>query len=196
MAAALPFIALGVAVLGKLGEANAQSSALNQQADVARYNADVSRDQAQQALAVSTAQQMQLRRQQRQEAGVRRAAAAQAAVGAGGSTAAVLERSEDIAELDALNIAYEGGLKARGYATQAELDEFQGRALQQQAKNVKRAGIFSAVGSGMTAYYGTGGRFGSTTTSAPRTTVAGGSGLVPGSGIGFRSTGGMGFRAG
>lgn len=197
MAAALPFIALGVAVLGKLGEANAQSSALGQQAQVARYNADVSREGATQALAVSTAQQMQLRRQQRQEAGMRRAAAAQAGVGEGGSTADVLNRSSDIAELDALNIAYDGAIKARGYTSQAELDEFQGRALDQQAKNVKKAGIFAAAGSGMSAYYNTGGRFtGFTSSAAPRSSVGLGSGLVPGSGIGFRSTGGQGFRAG
>ncbi len=148
MAAPTLFLAAATAMkaIGGIAQANANAAALGQQAQAARYNATVSRQQADQALDVSTAQQLVLRRQARQEAGTRRAAAAQSGVGFGGSTKDVLERSDTLAELDALNVAYEGALRARGYNTQADLDEFNARSYDAQAKTTKRLGLFGALG--------------------------------------------------
>lgn len=132
---------------GAISSANSQAASLNSQAAASRYNAAVARQQGDQALQVSSAQQMQQRRDARQVIGRQRAFAAQSGTGAGGSNADLLEQSETLAELDVLNTAYEGSLKARGFATQADLDDFYARSYQSQAKSVKKAGIFNAAGS-------------------------------------------------
>lgn len=155
MAAAVPWIiGAGAAfqAVGAIQSANAQAAALGSQAASAKYNAGVSLEQAEQALTVNTMEQIRLQREQRQFLGRQRAMAAQAGVGKGGSTKDVLERSETLAELDLLNLAYEGTLRARGYTTQAELDRFNARAYANQIGPTKRAGMLSAVGSGIAAY--------------------------------------------
>lgn len=155
MAAPTIFLAAATAMkaIGGIAQANATAAALKQQAQGERYNAEVARQQADQALDVSTAQQIVLQRQARQEAGTRRAAAAQSGVGFGGSTRDILDRSDTLGELDRLNVAYEGALRARGYNTQADLDEFNARAYKAQAKTTKRLGIFGAVGTTLAGGY-------------------------------------------
>lgn len=155
--------ATAASAFGAIQQGHSQAAALNAQAQASSYNAAVSRQQAEQALRVSSAQQMQLRREQRQQAGVRRAAAAQAGVGMGGSTADVLEQSRTLEELDALNVAYEGSLRARGFSTQADLDEFYARSYRSQAKSAKRAGYLQAAGNVASGSYQIG--------RAPRSTV-------------------------
>jgi hypothetical protein len=190
--AAAPFLIAATAVqaIGAISSANAQAGAYNNQAAASRYNAEVSRQQADQALQVSAAQQMQQRRQARQVLGLQRAGAAESGVGMGGSNADLLERSETLAELDALNLAYEGTLRARGYTTQAELDEFQARAFDAQAKSTKRAGYLSAAGSILGGAYTLSGGVAPKTGATPKSTVgsSGGyfGGIRPGASQGFR----------
>lgn len=153
MAAALPYAILAALAVGKLQEASSQSEALKGQAVVSQYNAGVAREQAKSALDVSAANQMRQRREANQVLGRQRAAVAQSGTGFGGSNAQILERSETLAELDALNISYDGMLKSRGYSSQAEIDDFNARAYRSQAKQVKKAGLFGAVGSTGAAAY-------------------------------------------
>lgn len=190
---ALPLLIAGTAIsaMGAIQSANSQAGAMNQQAGASRYNAEISRQQADQALSVSTAQQLQQRREARQLMGRQRAAAAQSGVGFGGSTSDMLERTETLSELDALNIAYEGALKAHGYSSQSDMEEFQARAYDAQAKTTKRAGMLSAIGTVAMGAYQARGAFSPATS---KTTVAGGSGLRVGAGTGFRSYGGTGLR--
>lgn len=155
-AAAIPWIIGGATAfqaLGSIHQANSQAAAYKTQAQASNYNAAVSRLQERQARQVSSAQQMQLRREQRQFFGRQRAMAAQSGVGEGGSNADLMEQSQTLAELDVLNIAYEGELRAKGYATQAELDDFYTNSYRSQAKNVKRAGRIKAVGDILTGGY-------------------------------------------
>lgn len=159
-APALIMAAAGAQALGTIMQANSQAAMLESQSTAARYNAEVSRQQGTAALQVSTQQQLALRRQQNQQLGRQRAAAAQSGVGLGGSNADLLEQSETLAELDVLNLAYEGALKARGFALQSEMDEFQSRVYQSQVGPTKRAGYLSAIGSlagGYSRSYGKGG---------------------------------------
>jgi len=145
--------ATAIQAVGAISSANSQAAALTSQAQASDYNAAVSRQQAEQALQVSTAQQLQSRRESRQFLGRQRAAAVQATGGVKGSAGDILEQSETLAELDALNIAYEGSLRSKGYSTQADLDNFYSRAYSSQAKSTRRSGLFSAAGSvGMGAY--------------------------------------------
>jgi hypothetical protein len=180
-AAAVPLIigATAFKAIGEIHQGQAQSAALQSQAAGSRYNAAVSRDQARQALQVSSAQQMQLRREQRQAAGRQRAAAAQAGIGEGGSARDVLEQSQTLAELDVLNVAYDGMLRARGYSTQSDMDEFSARAYLAQAKNVRKASYLNAIGTVLAGSYAASGSLGGG--GGQRTTVSGGggSGLRP-----------------
>lgn len=160
--------------IGAISSANSQASQYQSQAQASEYNAKVSRQQADQALAVSTAQQIQQRREARQVLGRQRAQMAESGVGFTGSAGDVLERSETLAELDALNLAYEGMLKARSYTTQAELDDFYARSYQSSAKNVKRAGYLQAAGSVAQGAFMYSQMKPPTT---PKTTVSGGSGF-------------------
>jgi hypothetical protein len=184
-----------IQAVGAIQQGNAQSESYNRQAQASDYNAAVDKQQAETALQVSTANQLDQRRKARQILGQQRASAAQAKVGLGGQTQDLLERSETLAELDALNIAYDGMLKSRGFSTQAELDTFQAGAMRENASSAKRSGYMGALGAvasgGMELY-----KMKKTPT---KTTVAagyGGSGIRPGASVGFRSSGSTGLRFG
>lgn len=147
MAAPVLLAASAASALGAIGQANSQAAMLQSQSAAAQYNARVAEQQAKQAVDVSVVQQLAQRRQARQVLGVQRAAIAQSGVGSGGSNRDVLERSETLAELDALNLAYEGTVKSRGYLAQRDIDEFQSRVYQGQVGPTRRAGYLSAIGS-------------------------------------------------
>lgn len=141
-------IAAGVVVsaVGQKQAADAQADALDAQGRTAEYNAEISKINAENARLSSTATQLQLRREQRQFLGTQRAFAAQSGVGVGGSNRDVIEQSKGLAELDALNIAYEGELKAHGYLTQSNVDSLTASMYHGQAGGVSGAGTLSAVG--------------------------------------------------
>lgn len=146
-APAIMIAASAASALGAIGQANSQAAMLQSQSATAQYNARIAEQQAKQAVDVSVVQQLAQRRQARQVLGNQRAAIAQSGVGAGGSNRDILERSETLAELDALNLAYEGTVKSRGYLAQRDIDEFQASVYQSQIGPTKRAGALSAIGS-------------------------------------------------
>lgn len=194
---AAPTIIMAVAsviqAVGAVSKANSESASMNQQAQAYDYNAAVSKQQAEHSLQVGTAQQLDQRRKARMILGQQRAAAAQSKTGERQADD-LLEQSETLAELDALNIAYDGMLKSRGYTTQAELDTYQAASYRANAKAVRRSGYLSALGSlasGGASIYQAGG----TTNPTPKTTVGGGYvGLRPTARVGFTGTGGSGLR--
>ena len=64
---------------------------------------------------------------------------------AGGTGIGVLEQSSVNAELDALNVRYEGKIKAVALEDSAKLDRYQAVAKRIEGKNAKRAGYLSAT---------------------------------------------------
>jgi hypothetical protein len=189
-AAAIPWVIGAVMAVGAIKQAQAASENSKAQAAALDFNARVSEQQASSALSESVSAQMAQRRRARELMGRSRAAAAQSGVGFGGSTADILEQSETLAELDALNIAYEGQMKARGFVTQSTLDTFNAGRARANAKSAKQQGYFNAIG----AFAGPAmSSFGST---APKTTVGSGGyrGISTGGGVGLRSGGGIGLR--
>lgn len=168
MAAAIPWVIAAVSAAGAISQSNAQSAAAKTQSQMMDYNKEVDKLQAQNALNVSSAQQMQQQRAARQALGRQRAAAAQAKVGLGGTTEDLLDRSETLANLDQLNIAYEGKLRALGYTTQSEIDSFQSKLYLNQAAAAKTAGYYKAASSFASAFgSGYGSTGGSTTVGNP-----------------------------
>ncbi len=76
--------------------------------------------------------------------GEQRAATAQSGTGFGGSNADLLDQSATLAELDMLNIAYEGQMRARGHEIQAQGEDYSRGVNRSNARNSRRAGIFNA----------------------------------------------------
>lgn len=108
---------------GSYASGRSDSTQYLMKAKAEEYNAAVSRFMGEQALKASTAEQLVLRRNQRQFLGTQRAAVAQAGIGTGGSAADVVAQSTTLAELDAMNLAYEGAARFKAALTQADLDE-------------------------------------------------------------------------
>lgn len=153
MAVALPFIMIGMSVLGsvmgaqqaqKQGDAAAAAAKFN--ADAARRNAGIARQQASDDAAAQ-------RRDSTQKLGAMRAAYGASGVTLDGSPTDVLEASARNAELDNQMIKYKGELRAMGYEDSATLDDFSG-ATAQEAGNDKASGILlsGAVKAGGSAY--------------------------------------------
>lgn len=163
--------------IGAISQANTASANAKAQANAANYNAEVSRQQAESAQQVSTQQQLAHARQARQVLGAQRAGVAQSGTGFGGSNKDILEQSGTLAELDQLNIAYEGDLRARGFQSQAALDTYQAQVSNTNASRAKTAGYLgagAALATGAKSIFSTGG-----------SSVIG-SGLRPGGGLGLR----------
>lgn len=145
MAAAIPYVLMATQVVSAISQGNAAAEREKASAQASLYNAQVSKQQADQALAVSTADQIAQQRRTAQLLGTARASIAQSKTGFGGSNADVLERTSTLSELDQLNVAYEGAMRSRGYMAQAELDQFQARVAQENASRARTAGYLGAA---------------------------------------------------
>jgi len=136
MAAALPFlpyVAMAAQAVGAIQQGNAAKATSD-------YNAQVARNQAEQARQVSTAEQLAQQRQSRAQLGMTNAAIAQSGTGFGGTNKDILDQTQTLAELDVLNLAYSGKQRAQGFTMQSVLDEYQG-------KQAQKAGYMRAAGS-------------------------------------------------
>lgn len=133
-----------VSTVGMLASAKAQSNQLKSQAYADEYNAALNKANASVVSAEANQREEMLRRQFGQLQGQARAAVAQSGTGFTGSNLAVLEQNAVSAELDALNIRYEGQMKARGLMAQSTLDSFQGRARRAAARDTMSAGFLNA----------------------------------------------------
>lgn len=149
-------------VIGAISDANSRSDAYESQAAWNQYNATIQRQNADASLQQSASEQARQNRRARQVMGEQRAATAQSGTGFGGSNADLLDQSATLAELDMLNIAYEGQMRARGHEIQAQGEDYSAGVNKGNAKRAKRAGIFNAGRSLLTGFssgYGGGGGF-------------------------------------
>lgn len=152
MAASTAVAAYGAYQSGKATEASYEA-----QANADKYNAEIERQNAAAARQQAGAREEAQRRQARQFLGEKRAALSQAGIGLSGSAADVYAQSAANAELDALNIRYEGEMQGRGLMAQSELSTYQGKANRMNAASAKRAGYLDAATtalSGATNAYG------------------------------------------
>lgn len=146
LAAAIPSwvgtaVAVGSAVIGGVN-ASRQAKAASQ-ADT--YNALVTKQKADAARSTANAREDQQRREARFMAGQRRAAIAQSGTGLGGSNADIDRQSEIMAELDALNIRYEGATQSTGLLNQSALDTASARNNNKRAKSAMGMGIINGA---------------------------------------------------
>lgn len=137
-------------VIGAISDASSRADAYESQAAWNRYNATVQRQNADAALQQSASEQARQNRRARQVMGEQRAATAQSGTGFGGSNLDVLDQSATLAELDMLNVAYEGQMRARGHEIQAQGEDYSRLVNRSNARNARTAGIFSAGNSLLT----------------------------------------------
>lgn len=150
MAAALPFIMIGMSLIGSMqgaqqarsqGEAGAAAAAFNSAA--ATRNAGIARQQAADDAAAQ-------RRTAVQTMGAMRAGYGASGVTLEGSPLEVLESSARNAELDNQMIRYKGELRAMGYEDTATLEDFSGgvalQAGEDKATGILIGGVGKAAG--------------------------------------------------
>lgn len=149
--AAVPFAAwmliasTAVATYSSVQAGNAQEAGYKAQANADKYNATMEAQNATVARQQANAREEAQRRQARQVLGEQRAALSQAGVGLSGSAADIYGQSAANAEIDALNIRYEGELQGRGLMAQSELSNYQGKVSGMNAKTAKQAGYINAA---------------------------------------------------
>lgn len=122
-----------------------QEAGYKAQAQADEYNATIQSQNASVARQQAGAREEAQRRQARQVLGEQRAALAQAGIGLSGSAADVYGQSAANAELDALNIRYEGELESRGLLAQSQLSRYEGKVSGMNASSARRAGNLSAA---------------------------------------------------
>lgn len=156
------------AISAVIGGASAYRANQNQQVQYQaqqqanEFNAALARQRATEVKQNYGAREDQQRRFNRIEAGKRAAWAAQSGLGFGGSNADVDEQSEIFAELDALNIRYEGELDSRGLLNTSAQYEWEA-GVNATSRRRARSGIWldtaaSALASGTSTYANYGGR--------------------------------------
>lgn len=118
--AALPYITAAVGAVGAIQQGQQARATADYNARQEQIGADVTRRQA-------AAREELQRKEARKFLGRQRAAIAESGTGFGGSARDIAVDSALDAELDALNIRYQGELEARGLSEQAKLTRLEGR---------------------------------------------------------------------
>lgn len=133
--------------LGTFAEGRSREQQYTAQAKANDYNAAVLQQRADNAASVGNAREESVRRTNRMEAGRRAAAIGQSGLGSGGSNADVNAQSATLAELDALNIRYEGQLEAHSLRAQASLEGWQGDVNRAFRSTARRGTYIATAGS-------------------------------------------------
>lgn len=141
-----------VDVLAQLLNMRQQTAQYKGAAAASEYNAAVNRQRAEVSRAISGQREEQVRRSSREALGRQAAASAESGLGLGGSNADLERQSAVMAELDALNIRYEGELEAHGYLSEAALEDYNARINRSYGRNARVAGFIGAGGTALAGY--------------------------------------------
>ena len=150
-----------MSAVGAIQQGEAQSNAYKAQADVNNYNATVARNNAMSVNQQTSAKEDLQRRRFAQIQGEANASIAESHTGFLGTNEDLLKQNAINAELDALNVRYQGQQQASGLAAQAQLDDFNASQNRINASNASTAGYMGAGANllstaGTVAYYGSG----------------------------------------
>lgn len=161
-----------VQAIGAISGGAQKSGQYKAAAQANEYNAAVLRQRSETALSVSNQRESQQRRTSAIAMGKMRAGIAQSGLGMGGTNADLERQSSVLAELDALNIRYEGENESRGLLASANLEDMYAGANRSNARSARLSGFMSATGAALGGY----GNYLSATASATPTTNPGGKG--------------------
>ena len=201
MAAPVPLMLIAGAMqaVGAIAAGNAQAAQHNAQAQAAAYNANIQRQQSSAVAQQTSAREDLQRRQARQIIGRQVAAGAESGVNiTTGSASDLFRQSLYDAEMDALNIRYEGEMNRVGLLNQASLSDWEGRVAKKNSKTAQRAGYLNAAvsltGAAAGAYGMRGAAAGGSSSRFSLSNGSTGLGLRQGGGTGLRVGGGTGLR--
>lgn len=144
IAAGAAIVGAGVGAMGAIQQGEAQSNAMKAQADANNYNATIARNNADAANQQASAKEDLQRRHFAQIQGEANADIAQNNVGFLGSSEDVLKQNAINAELDALNVRYQGQQQSAGLVAQSQLDDFNASQNRINASNAKTASYIGA----------------------------------------------------
>lgn len=146
-------ISAAVGGIGAISSANAASAQQKSAAAAADYNATMANQNADTAMQAASANEEAQRRKSAVDMGHLRAGLAESGIGLGSGTATDLtEQSAMNAELDALNIRYQGKQQARDYKAQAALGQQQSAQSRSNAKAATTSGYLTAGASALSSY--------------------------------------------
>lgn len=132
-----------IQVLAQLLGARNQAAQYRGAAAAENYNAAVARQRAEVTRSIFGQREEQFRRSSRLELARQTAAGVESGLGLD----ADLERQSSVlAELDALNVRYEGELQAHGFESEARLSKFNARNYRRLSKDTIAAGYIGAAG--------------------------------------------------
>ena len=191
----LMLVAGATQAVGAIAQGNAQAAQYDAQAQAARFNADQQRRQAEAVGQQTAAREDLQRRQARQVFGRQIAAGAQSGVNITTGSASDMFRSSLMdAEMDALNIRYDGEMNRIGLLNQANVSDWEGSVAKVNAKTAQRAGYLNAAVALTGAAAGAYGAKGATAGAGAKGGTAAGTGLKAGGGTGLKPGGGTGLR--
>lgn len=145
-AAILAVAAAGVKATGTMYRGEAESAQFEASAKANEYNAMVKRARAETVMQAYGLREEQLRRSARIQAGSRRAAISQSGTGTGGSNADLDRQSEVFAELDAMNIRYQGELEHDALIQDAAGDDYNAAMNRRSGEYAEQSAMIGAVG--------------------------------------------------
>lgn len=143
----LAIASAAMSAVGAISGAGQQASQYEAYASANQYNAAVLRNRADSTRAAYGQREEQQRRQARFFLGEQRGSVGQSGLGMGGSNADIERQSEVSAELDSLNIRYEGELEAHGLKAQSDLESWQAGVNRSSAGYARSRGFIGAAGS-------------------------------------------------
>jgi hypothetical protein len=142
-----------MSAVGAISQGEAQAQQQESAANAARYNAIIADQNAQTAQQAANANEEASRRKSAGDMGRLRASMAENGIGLDSGTATDLtENSSMNAELDALNIRYQGQQQARDYKSQAALGRAQAQQADNNASASRTAGYLTAGASALSSY--------------------------------------------
>lgn len=142
--ATLALVGSAVSAVGAIQQGQAAKAQARSKAQANEYNAKVREMQASVEREQASRREERQRRRARQIQGAQRAAISQAGIGLMGSALDIEEQSAVNAEMDALNIRYEGERNAIGMLNDARLEEYYADANREAGSNAMKGAYLSA----------------------------------------------------
>ena len=147
-------IVAGLAAYGAYSQNQAASQQAKAQEQMADFNQKVAKSNAEIAVQQAGQQEESQRRDARKVLGQQRAALAESGIGLDGTGSDLYQQSATDAELDALNIRYNGDLQATGFKNNANLEGFKAKVYEKQASDFNTASYVSAGTALLSGYSG------------------------------------------
>jgi hypothetical protein len=143
-----------IGAVGAISSGQQQKTQFQAYAQANEYNALAQQQRAQTSRLVAGEREQMQRRESAFAIGKQRAAAAESGLGLGGSTGDLTSQSELFAEMDALNVRYQGELEASGLMSQANLEGWQAGVNRQSGSSAAALGYVGAAGQILSSYGG------------------------------------------